>query len=373
MQEKIVTEGLDEIGQVFLNRLINSIEVKEILAKDYGVEYDPVKIFGAKSNTKRLVLQKLSPDYIDYETKSESEKKWLNSVHQGAIQALYRANLEIFKIDDIFGSDIPNEREILWDSYLEREVAIIPDTSSLMDGLITRLIEDEDFDEDNTDLFFYLSPTVIKELQKHAMGRQKQLKGNENGNEERLKKFADEKRKARIALRTLAELVEYRDQRKLRIKMIETDEGKNEVADWNILQEAKSLKIDMPKYFVTNDLIQSSLADLLGLKTKYMYPIHRLKFDEVSIEGQEEVGKALYDLVLQFGEIIILTGDENVKFTLQSDWPNKMSPSWVRKLLFITIDSEDEDFLDNFTKTINRNRSAYEEIGSFDPRLDRIV
>lgn len=374
MQVKIITDGLDEIGQVFLNRLINEIKVKSIIAKDYGVNYDPVKIFDVKSNTKKFILQRAPITFIDDTTKNESEKRWLNSVYQGAIQALYRANLEVFK-DNLSENYIPNEQDILWDSYSEREVAIIPDTSALMDGLITRLIECDDFDdEDRTDLYFYLSPTVIEELQKHAMGRQTQLKGDGNAKEESLIKFATKKRKARIALRTLAELVEYRNQRKLRIKIIESDKTtNNKIADWNILQEAKSLKIDMPKYFVTNDLIQSSLADLLGLKTKYMYPIHLLNFNEVFIEGQTEIGKLLYDLALQFGEIVILTGDDKVKFTLQSDWPNKMSPSWVDKFLFITIEYEDGYFLDNFIETINRKRIKYDQITDFDPRLERVV
>jgi hypothetical protein len=373
LQGKIVTYGLEEIGHFFLNRFLNEIKIKAIIAKDYGVNFEPTEIFKVESNTKRLMLHKTPASLIADTEKTETELKWLNSVHQGSILALYRANLEFFQ-DDYFEDEIPNEQEILWDSYSEREVAIIPDTSALLNGLITRLIESEDFDDDNrTDLYFYLSSTVIEELQKHAMGRQKQLKVNDKKHDEAFIKFADEKRKARLALRTLAELVEYRDKRKLRIKIIETDKVNHAIADWSILQDAKSLKIDMPKYFVTNDLIQSSLADLLGLKTRYMYPIHLLQYDEISVEGKMEVGKLLYDLALQFGEIIILTGDDKVKFTLQSDWPNKMSPSWVNKLLYIKIECEDELFLYDFFEVINKKRDKYSQIIDSDPRLERMI
>lgn len=268
---------------------------------------------------------------------------------------------------------MPNVQDILWDSYAEREIAIIPDTSALLAGFITRLIESEDFDdEDRTDLFFYLTPTVIEELQSHATGKQFQLQNNEQ-NEKTLTSFADNKRKSRLALRTLAELVEYRDQKKLRIKLIEVDQKDGNNKDWYILQETKSLKVDMPKYFVTNDLIQGSLADLLGLKTRYMYPIHLLKFDEINIEGQTEVGKLLYDLSIQFGEIILLTGRDDVKFTLQSDWSNKMSPSWVKKLLYITIECEDEQLFEDFIKVVNRKRDNYDQIIESDPRFERVV
>ena len=155
--------------------------------------------------------------------------------------------------------------------------------------------------------------------------------------------------------------------------MIDVDQKKGSNEDWCILQEAKSLKIDMPKYFITNDLIQGSLADLLGLKTKYMYPIHLLQFDELNVEGHIEVGKLLYDLSLQFGEIVILTGKNSLKFTLQSDWPNKMSQSWVKKLLYVTIEYDDKQSLDDFTITVNRIRNQYEQIVESDPRLERFV
>lgn len=372
MEEIIVTNGLDEIGQMFLNRFINEIKIKAIYAKDYGVNFDSVKIFDVKSNTRKFILQRPSIAFFEDSTKNDMEKRWLNSVYQGTNQALYRANLTFFNA--LSEEYIPNEQDILWDSYCEREIAIIPDTSALLDGLITRLIADDDFDEDDCcDLFFYLSPTVIQELQTHAASRQNQPNNNGEINEKGLVKFANNKRKSRLALRTLGELVENRNLKKLRIKIIEAEKTDSKVNDWNILQEAKSLKIDMPKYFITNDLIQSSLADLLGLKTKYMYPIHLLDFDTISIDGAMELGKLLYDLSIQFGDIILITGEESIKFTLQSDWANKMSPSWVNKLLRVTVEYNEKSFRDIFVDTINKKRSRYDQITDFDPRLKRVV
>ena len=186
MQKTIVTSGLDELGLVFLNRFTNKIKITSIFAKDYGVNYDPVKIFDVNSNTKKFSLQRTQLASIINSADDEDQRKWFSSVQKGTFKALYRANLNFFK-EDFLENDIPNEQDILWDSYAEREIAIIPDTSALLDGFITRLIECEDFDDDDrTDLFFYLTPTVIEELQNHATGRQFQLKSNGKNNEKTL-------------------------------------------------------------------------------------------------------------------------------------------------------------------------------------------
>ena len=129
----------------------------------------------------------------------------------------------------------------------------------------------------------------------------------------------------------------------------------------------------MPKYFITTDLIQSTLAELIGLKTRYMYPIHLLKFDNIMLEGAIEVGKTLYDLSIQFGEIILEADDGNIQFTLQSDWPNKMTPSWVNKILFVKIKHDDKIFRQKLIETINRKRQNYEKFKDFDVRLETLL
>jgi hypothetical protein len=58
LQKTFITNGLDEVGQLFLNRFTNKIKIESILAKDYGVKYDPIKIFDVKSNTKQFYLQR---------------------------------------------------------------------------------------------------------------------------------------------------------------------------------------------------------------------------------------------------------------------------------------------------------------------------
>ena len=163
-------EGIEEIGKLFINRKMIDHKIESILVKDYGTKYDPIKIFNVVANSKRFILEPI--EILSDDVSDESKKKWINSVYQGSIRALYRANLDFYNSD--YYLDVPGEKEILWD-YSEDEIAIIPDTSALMDGLISRLIEPE---EDELELNFYLSPTVIRELQKHAMGRQIQFKSS---------------------------------------------------------------------------------------------------------------------------------------------------------------------------------------------------
>lgn len=367
MEEIIILEGIEEIGRLFINRKMSKYKIESISAKDYGTKYDPIKIFNVEANSKRFILKPI--EMLSEDVSNESEKKWISTVHQGSKRALYRANLDYFNSDSY--SDVPDEKEILWDVYSEGEIAIIPDTSALMDGLISRLIEPE---EDELEFNFYLSPTVIRELQKHAMGRQSQFKhsGGKNEDENRIR-FADKKRKSRIALRTLGELVECRNSKLIRIKVIDSLNQKGEVPDWDILIESKSVNIDMPKCFITNDLIQSTLADLIGLKTRYMYPIHLLKLDTIVLDGAMEVGKALYDLSIQFGEIILEADGGNIQFTLQSDWQNKMTPSWVKKILFVKIKHNDKTFRQKMIETINRDRQSYEKFEDFDVRLETLL
>ena len=367
MEDRIILEGIEEIGRLFINRKMSNYKIESISAKDYGTKYDPIKIFNVVANSKRFNLEPI--EILSEDVSVESEKKWINTVYQGSIRALYRANLDYFKSDSY--SEVPDEKEILWEVYSEDEIAIIPDTSALMDGLISRLIEPA---EDELELNFYLSPTVIRELQKHAMGRQSQFKpnGGKNEDENRIR-FADKKRKSRIALRTLGELVECRNSKLIRIKVMDSLNQKGEVPDWDILIESKSVKLDMPKFFITNDLIQSTLADLIGLKTKYMYPIHLLKLDTIVLDGSKEVGKALYDLSIQFGEIILEANGGNIQFTLQSDWQNKMTPSWVNKILFVKIKHNDKIFRQKMIETINRDRQNYEKFEDFDVRLETLL
>lgn len=368
MEDRIVLEGIEEIGRLFLNRKMNNYKIESISAKDYGVNFNPIEIFKVVANSKRFILE--PNEILSKAGSNDFEKKWINTVYQGSIRALYRANLDCFNSDSY--SEVPDEKEILWDVYSEDEIAIIPDTSALMDGLISRIIEPG---EEDLELNFYLSPTVIRELQQHAMGRQKQFKpdgGNKNEEESRIR-FADIKRKSRIALRALGELVECRNSKLIRIKVIDNLNQIGTVPDWDILMESKSIKLDMPKYFITNDLIQSTLADLLGLKTRYMYPIHLLKLDTISLEGAEEVGKALYDLSIQFGEIILEADGGNIQFILQSDWQNKMTPSWVKKIIFGKIKHNDTIFRQKMIETINRDRDSYGKIVNFDPRLETLL
>ena len=368
MEDKIVLEGIEEIGRLFLNRKMNNYKIESISAKDYGVKYNPIKIFNVVANSKRFIIEPI--EILSEAGSNDSENKWIKTVHQGSIRALYRANLNSFNSDSY--SEVPDEKEILWDVYSEDEIAIIPDTSALMDGLISRLIEPE---EEDLELNFYLSPTVIRELQKHAMGRQSQFKhegGNKNEDENRIR-FADTKRKSRIALRALGELVECRNSKLIRIKVIDSLNQIGKVPDWDILIESKSIKLDMPKYFITNDLIQSTLAELIGLKTRYMYPIHLLKLDTISLEGAKEVGKALYDLSIQYGEIIMEADGGNIQFILQSDWQNKMTPSWVKKILFGKIKHNDKIFRQKMIETINRDRGNYEKFEDFDLRLETLL
>ena len=368
MEDKIVLEGIEEIGRLFLNRKMNNYKIESISAKDYGVKYNPIKIFNVVANSKKFILEPI--EILSQAGSNDFEDKWRNTVYQGSIIALYRANLDCFNSDSF--PEVPDEKEILWDVYSEGEIAIIPDTSALMDGLISRLIEPE---EDDLELNFYLSPTVIRELQTHAMGRQKQFKhdgGKKNEDENRIR-FADTKRKSRIALRALGELVECRNSKLIRIKVIDNLNQIGKVPDWDILMESKSIKLDMPKYFITTDLIQSTLADLIGLKTRYMYPIHLLKLDTISLEGAKEVGKALYDLSIQFGEIILEADGGNIKFILQSDWQNKMTPSWVKKIIFGKIEHDDTIFRQKMIETINRDRDNYEKIEDSDPRVETLL
>ena len=366
MEDRIILRGIKEIGRLFINRKISKCKIDSISAKDYGTKYDPVKIFNVEANSIKFILK---PIEIFSENGSNESEKWINTVNQGSIRALYRANLDNFNLDSYPGALY--EKEIFGDSFLEDRIAIIPDTSALMDGLISRLIEPE---ENQLELNFYLSPTVIRELQKHAMGRQSQCKLGDGKNEDENRiRFADKKRKSRIALRTLGELVECRDSKLIRIEVIDSLNQKGGVPDWDILIEAKSVKLDIPKYFITNDLIQSTLANLIGLKTKYMCPIHLLKSSTITLDGYIEVGKALYDLSIQFGEIILETDGGKIQFTLQSDWPNKMTPSWVNKVLLVKVKHDDRMFRQKMIETINRDRQSYEKFEKSDVRLETLL
>ncbi len=372
MEDTIILNGIDEIGNLFHNRSIFKIGIKLIIAKDYPVKYSPIRIFDVIGTNRGFILKRVEEELKD-STKNDIQNKWIKSVYDGATKALYRANLENFNLDIDERVDIPREEDIFWESIGEGEAAIIPDTSSLMDGLISRLIETEKFDE-KWDLNIYLSPTVIQELQKHAMGRQKQFDDKNVKDEEiALVHFADEKRKARIALRALSELVEYRNRKELRLKLIEIEKQEGDINDWNILLEAKSLHVDIPRFFITNDLIQSTLSELMGLRTRYMYPTHLLKLQEIKFKNKNEVGKTIYELAIQFGEIILTTEDGKIQFTLQSDWPNKMSPSWVNKILIAKIKYEDTNCRDEIIRIINKKRISDEKIKDFDPRWKTLL
>ncbi len=368
MEDTIILNGIEEIGNLFHNRMMLNIGINSIMAKDYPVSYPPIKIFDVIGNSRKHILKIVDEKLGSSVETDEVEKKWKKTVYDGAIIALYRANLEYldFDIDQIEG--LETEKDILWKSFYEEEAAIIPDTSALMDGLISRLIEGEE-DEIKGELNVYLTYSVIKELERHAEGRQKQI---EIKNDPAKTKLADVIRKARIAIRALSELVEYRNSKKLRVKVIETKYQDKDVPDWNILLEAKSLNLDMPKFFVTNDLIQSTLANLMGLKTVNMYPTHFAKLKEISLT-KNEVGRAFYELAIQFGEIILETKTGDIQFILQSDWPNKMSPSWVNKILFAKIKYEDSNFREEFIKIVNRKRISYEKIKDFDPRMKTLL
>ena len=371
MEMAIILEGIEEIGHFFLNRTINKIKIESILAKDYPVNYPPLKIFNVEGNSRRLTLISSEEKLQDIESINDVENKWIKTIYGGAKKAIYRANLEYSEFDSYQYLEVPIEKDIIWNAAIEGEVAVFPDTSALLDGLISRLIASDEFEEEIA-LNVYLSPIVIREIQNHAEGRQKQL-GEKNKNDGKLLSFAEEKRKARIALRALGELVEYRNSKKLRLKLMEVKNQNGNSLDWNILMEAKSLHVDMPKFFITNDLIQSALADLMGLKVGYMYPIHLMKWDEINLEDKSEVGKAIYDLAIQFGEIILETKNATVKFNLQSDWPNKMSPSWINKIIYMKIEFDDINYREKIIKLINKNRNSYEKIEEIDPRLKTLL
>lgn len=371
MGDLIILKGVEEIGNFFLNRFMNREGINSVLAKDYPLDYKPIKIYNVTGNTKKLMLNppvKILRDNIEADA---TKKKWMNSVYEGSMKALYRANLKEFNIDEEEESDALFEKVFLLYADVERSIAIIPDTSSLMDGLISRLIDTE-VEQEDVELYIYLSPMVIRELQRHAMGRTKrfEVKGKK-GKEEQLIQFAELKRKARIALRALSELVELRDKTYLRIKVIERKNIEDGVPDWEIISDAKSLHVDMPKFFVSNDVIQSTLADVMGLKTRCMYPLHLLKLRNINVEGKNEVGGAFYELAVQFGEIIIES--PNFRFTIQSDWPNKMSPSWVEKTVYLKVEYNDKTLRDEILKIINRGRDRYEHIEDFDPRVNTLL
>lgn len=375
-------KGIDEIGHLFHNRLMFKVGIKSITAKDYIVNhvpykiFEPIKIFDVEVNSKGYVLKTIENDLENDENISDLQKKWIETVYDGAKKALYRANLKDLNLETDEISELETEQDILWQSILggEGEATVIPDTSSLLDGLILRLIEAEKFDE-KWDLNVYLSPTVLTELQNQAMGRQKQFddKKNKDNKEQALIRFSEEKRKARIALRALSELVNYRNLKELKIKMIDIKKADGNVNDWNILQEAKSLQVDTPKFFITNDLIQNTLANLMGLKTKYMSPPHLLlNHPEIRLRNKKEVGKIIYELAIQYGEIIIKTKDEEIEFNLQSDWSNKLSPSWVESVVIGKIIYKDINSKENVTRIINKIRTSREKIKDFDPRKRQI-
>jgi len=370
MRDLIILKGVEEIGGFFLNRFMNREGINSVLAKDYPLDYKPIKIYNVTGNTRKLMLNppvKILRDNLEADSTKE---KWMNSVYEGSMKALYRANLKDFNIDEEEEGDVPSEKDLIWEA-LEGEVAIIPDTSSLMDGLISRLTDTE-VEQEYVDLHLYLSPMVIKELQRHAMGRAKrfEVKGKK-GKEEQLLQFAELKRKARIALRALSELVELRNKKYLRIKVIERKNIKDGVPDWEIISDAKSLHIERRKFFVSNDVIQSTLADVMGLKTSCMYPLHLLNLREINLKGKLEVGGAFYELAVQFGEIIIES--PNFRFTIQSDWPNKMSPSWVEKRVYLKVEYNDETLRDEILKIVNRSRYKDKHVEEFDPRCNTLL
>jgi hypothetical protein len=360
-----------ELGELFLNRFMNREGFDSILIKDYPLKYKPIKVFDLTGNTQRLNLTLLEEHLKTRLEAGTPKEKWIKSVINGSLKALYRANLDDLSGGEETAEEVPSEQDILWEAILGGgEVAIIPDTSSLMDGLISRLIEKNE--EESVDLHLWLSPTVIKELQRHAIGRSKKFHVKKGKKEdEELIHFAEIKRKSRLALRAMSELVELKKKKKIKIDTIEREKSDHGVPDWQIISDAKSLHVDIPKFFVSNDVIQSTLAEVMGLKTRYMYPPHLLSKGEITLEGKEEVGRALYELSIQFGEIIIKT--PNLKFTIQSDWANKMSPSWVEKTVYLRINYEKNSLRDEILKIINRNRYSYEKVDDFDPRINSIL
>lgn len=368
MEDTIILKGIEEIGHLFHNRLMLNIGLSSIKAKDYPVSYQPIKIFNVEGSTKKHILKTTEVKLEGSAATDEAEKKWIKTINDGVISALYRANLKDFNFDMEQIEEFETEKDILWRSFYDGEAAIIPDTSALMDGLISRLIEDDE-DELKGELNVYLTYTVIRELEKHAEGRQKHI---DIKNDLDKAKLADIIRKARIAIRALSELVEYRNSRKLKVKIIESKIQDKDIPDWKILLEAKTLNLEMPKYFVTNDLIQSTLANLMGLKTINMCPIHLQELKNIHLI-RTEVGRAFYELAIQFGEIILETKSGDIEFILQSDWPNKMSSSWVNKVLFAQIKYKDTTYRGDIIKIINRERISYEKIKDFDPRTKTLL
>ena len=175
LEDTIILIGIDEIGRLFLNRSLKKIKIKSILAKDYPVEYSPIKIFEVSGNSRKLVFEPFE-EYFEDSKDNETKQKWIKSVYEGAIRALYRANLDDVNLSPDDYSDVPTEKQIFWEALNENEATIIPDTSSLMDGLISRLVESEEYEDEYVKILnVFLSPTVLKELQKHAMGRQKKI------------------------------------------------------------------------------------------------------------------------------------------------------------------------------------------------------
>lgn len=172
MEDTIILNGIEEIGSLFHNRFMLKLGLRSILAKDYPVSYQPIKIFDVEGNSRMHILKPVEAKLEESVETNEIKKKWMKTVNDGAKKALYRANLRDFNLDYEQIYEVPSEQDIYFESVFENEVAIIPDTSSLMNGFVSRLIE-LDYDSLNFDVF--LPPTVIKELQKHAMVRQDQL------------------------------------------------------------------------------------------------------------------------------------------------------------------------------------------------------
>ena len=106
MEDIIILEGIEEIGKLFINRKMIDHKIESILVKDYGTKYDPIKIFNVVANSKRFILEPI--EILSDDVSDESKKKWINSVYQGSIRALYRANLDFYNSD--YYLDVPGEK-----------------------------------------------------------------------------------------------------------------------------------------------------------------------------------------------------------------------------------------------------------------------
>jgi hypothetical protein len=59
-EDIVILKGMEEIGHLFLNRTLNNIKIKSILAKDYPVNYEPIKIFDVTGNSRKIILSPIA-------------------------------------------------------------------------------------------------------------------------------------------------------------------------------------------------------------------------------------------------------------------------------------------------------------------------